>query len=312
VTLPAPGDLFEAAIIGAGPAGAAAAVQLKRYGIEPLVFEKDRVGGLLRNANLVENYPGFPEGISGLDLVDRINFQLQRVGVEVIHQKVTGVDYQSGAFCLVTPARDWYARRLVLATGTEPCPIDVTLSTGAAGRVFSEVYPLLQKRGLRVLVMGGGDAAFDYALNLADKDGRVTILNRGETVKCLPLLWKRAEDCPAVRYLSQTEILSIEEDEQGKDLTALCRTPHGEISLTADYVLFATGRKPALDLISKRLQEQSQELIGAGRLYFVGDVQNGIFRQTAIAAGDGIRAAMQICRAFERQPLEVSLISRRH
>jgi thioredoxin reductase (NADPH) len=312
VRVPTPGACYEAAVIGAGPAGSATAMQLKRYGIEPLVFDKERVGGLLRNANLVENYPGFPDGIPGPELIARIERQLRRLGVEVIQEEVFEVDYRSGSYCVNTRSGCWYARRLILATGTEPCPIEIPVPKGAARRVYSEVYPLLEKRDLQVLIVGGGDAAFDYALNLARLGWRVTILNRSDSVRCLPLLWTRVQDCPDIGYLPNTEILSVEEDRQGKKLTALCASPEGITELTADYLLFAIGRRPSLSILSLGLQQQSETLIQQGLLHLVGDVKNGIFRQTAIAVGDGLRAAMQICRDYERQPSEAAFISRRH
>lgn len=301
--------LSEAAVIGAGPAGAAAAVQLKRYGIDPLVFEKDRVGGLLCNANLVENYPGFPGGISGPELVERLQLQLQQVGVEVINEKVIELDYEEDCFRIQTSGQSWYAKRVVLATGTRPCPIDIPISTRAAGRVFSEVYPLLDKTGSQVLVVGGGDAAFDYALNLTGRGCQVVILNRGENLKCLPLLWDRAAACSSIRYRPGKQILSIRQGEGGDQLVAECRSSEGPLELESDYILFATGREPAVELLSDSLQAKYQELRDAGLLYLIGDVNNGIYRQTAIAAGDGLRAAMQICRLVEQPPVSVSCLS---
>jgi thioredoxin reductase (NADPH) len=294
---------FEAAVIGAGPAGSAAAIQLKRYGIEPLVFEKEKVGGLLHNANLVENFPGFPGGITGPELAYKIKDHLKHAGVEIIYQEVIKIDFEYGFFTVYTSNGCWSARRLVLAAGTIPNNYEIPVSAGAGDRVFSDVVPLNQKSGLRVLVVGGGDAAFDYALNIARRNGHVSIINRNSNVKCLPLLWKRVQDCPSIRYVPETQVLSIEEDGSGNELVAFCTSPIGELKLKADYILFAIGRKPVTGLLSERVEAQQQELKDAGLLYLVGDVVNGIYRQTAIAAGDGIRAAMQICHAYEKQAL---------
>jgi thioredoxin reductase (NADPH) len=311
ITSPIIDRLYEAAVIGAGPAGAAAAIQLKRYGIDPLVFEKDKVGGLLNNANLVENYPGFPGGISGPELVDRINKQLIQVGVGVHFQKVIEVDYEHDFFVINTADAFWLAKRLVFAVGTEPCSIDVPISPGAVSKVFYEVHPLIQKSGLRVMVVGAGDAAFDYALNIAGREGQAAIVNRGNIIKCLPLLWKRAKECPSISYYPNTRILTVQEALNGIELTARCESPEGEFEMAADYILFAVGRNPAANIFSGRLIALQQGLIEAERLFMVGDAVNGVFRQTAIAAGDGLRAAMQICRDYEREPVEVKLDARR-
>ncbi len=107
------------AIIGAGPAGLAAAIQLKRYGIDLLLFEAEAVGGLLRNANLVENYPGFPGGIPGMQLVRLFAEQLQEQGVTVTCARVTGVSEDGGLFRIEAGGQVYHAQILVIATGSQ-------------------------------------------------------------------------------------------------------------------------------------------------------------------------------------------------
>jgi len=126
----------EVAIIGAGPAGIAAAVQLKRYGIEPLVFEKGRIGGLLWNANLVENYPGFPEGISGPELVGKLEAQLRKASIDVIYEEVVRLEE---GFGLKTEGGSYTADIVVVASGTEPRRFPGRISEEVEGRVFYEV-----------------------------------------------------------------------------------------------------------------------------------------------------------------------------
>ena len=108
----------DVAIIGAGPGGIACAVQLSRYGIIPLLFEQDIPGGLLKNANLVENYPGFPGGISGISLTNKMLKQLELAGVPLIHEKVISVYYKSGAYRIITDKKDYSCDLLVIASGT--------------------------------------------------------------------------------------------------------------------------------------------------------------------------------------------------
>ena len=107
-------------IIGAGPAGISAAIQLKRHGIDPLLLEKGNVGGLLRNAWSVENYPGFPEGISGQELVRLFEEQLKKTNVRTVFEEVLSLDMKNGTFLLETPSRTFSSEKVVLATGTKP------------------------------------------------------------------------------------------------------------------------------------------------------------------------------------------------
>ena len=108
------------AIIGAGPAGIACAVQLARYGYKPLLFEKDIPGGLLKNANLVENYPGFPGGISGISLIKKLGRQLAQQGIQVIFEKVDRVSFQENSYQLTTDKNNYSSDILVVASGTSP------------------------------------------------------------------------------------------------------------------------------------------------------------------------------------------------
>jgi thioredoxin reductase (NADPH) len=283
----------EILIVGAGPAGIAAAIQLTRCGLAPVLLEKDSVGGLLRNANLVENYPGFPNGIPGPKLVTLFARQMRRIGVEATRDEVLRLDYADG--WLAETARTVYRPRVVVvAAGTRSRPLPVETPGPARGRVFSEVWPLADVRGQRVAIVGAGDAAFDYALNLAGRGNAVTLLNRGRETSCLPLLRERAAASPSIEYRAQTRLLRIEFDPSTGQLQLT--TDH--CSLNTDYLLFAIGREPALDFLSESVKMQEQTLVESGKLHLVGDVHGGLFRQAAIAAGEGLRAAMEIYRSL--------------
>lgn len=278
-------------IIGAGPAGITAAIQLKRYGIPFVLLEKERVGGLLWNANLVENYPGFPAGVSGPKLVGLIEKQMERIGVRVTFESVGKLGYENGRFLVATSHAEYCPRYVIVATGTRPNPLPVPVPENAQGRVFSDVYHLLAEHDKKIVIVGAGDAAFDYALNLVKRGNFVTILNRGRDVKCLGLLWERAMNEPSIAYRAETPVREVMFDEDAGRLEV--RLDAGE-SLEADYLLFAIGRVPHTDFLSDELVNQN-----INGLYFVGDVKNGLYRQAAIAAGDGLRAAMQIYHSSE-------------
>lgn len=296
-------------IIGAGPAGLTAAIQLRRYRLRPRLFEAHRPGGLLWNANLVENYPGFPQGIPGPQLAQLFLEQATAVGVEITPEPVRHLDWAGGLFRIETGSGVTEARAVVVASGT--CPHLLTgfdIPEGLRARVAYEVADWPALRGERIVIIGGGDAAFDYALNLA-RQNSVIILNRSEQVKCLHLLWERAKTCPNITYHAGTVIQRLLARPDGK-MTVECSSPQGLLTLTAERLIGAIGRDPQMDFLSPSLQREIPVLESRGILHFVGDVKNGLCRQTAIAAGDGLRAAMRLYSALQEMTDESDCLDR--
>lgn len=280
-------------IVGAGPAGLAAAIQLKRYGLKPLIFECSQAGGLLRNANLVENYPGFPQGISGVELVDLFVRQAQNLSIDVIHEEAINVFYRQGVFHTETRNGSYFSKVMVIATGTKPIRFkNLVIPAELSGRVFYEVFDLYGIEGKCVAIVGSGDAAFDYALNLGKKN-QVLLLNRGEHPKCLPLLWERCAQTPSIAYHPDITVCAVKSDGQS-GIWLDCQSEAGEIQFHADYLLGAIGREARLDCLAESLRRQEKKLTKQGVFYMIGDVKNGLYRQTSIAVGDGVMAAMKI------------------
>ena len=257
------------------------------------------MGGLLRNANLVENYPGFPQGISGLESGEFIYHARHRVYASMVtYEEVLELRYDQGLFQVRTRQQSYVSQLVVIATGTKPLHFkNLPIPDDLSDRVFYEVYELLQVEGKHIVIAGSGDAAFDYALNLSRKN-RITILNRGEQPKCLPLLWERAQKVADITYKNNTEINQVSKDIAG-GLCLDCHSTAGTLQLHADYLVGAIGREACLDFLSDEFLQQAQELQERGILHMIGDVKNGIYRQTAIAVGDGVMTAMKICRQLE-------------
>jgi thioredoxin reductase len=287
----------EVIIIGAGPSGIGAAIQLRRYGIRPMIFEKDRVGGLLKNADLVGNYPGFPDGVTGTELISLMKKQVEHAA-DIIYERVVKADYRDGFFEISCAREVFRSQFLVIATGTSPIEYtDIDMPTDTVSAVFYEIYPIIHSESKKIAIVGAGDAAFDYALNLGRKND-VVILNRGTGTRCLPLLRDRVEKSNKIVCKDQTRLLSVNRSRDER-LTVACRCPDGDFELEVDYLVFAIGRKPALEFLSDNIKNNLDKLTGDGSLHLIGDVKNDIYRQTAIAVGDGVLAAMKIYRKMK-------------
>jgi thioredoxin reductase (NADPH) len=283
----------DVAIVGCGPAGIAAAIQLTRSGVSCLVLEKKRIGGLLANANLVENYPGFPAGISGVELVRLMKRHLQAQSIEVIPREVSALSHSGIGFRGVAEGEVFRSRIVILAAGTRPkSPDGVKIQADARPMVLYEVFPILGARDEDIIIVGAGDAAFDYALNLGRRN-RVTILNRTDRVRCLGILRERAEALSSIECVTDTVVLEVAGAAEDR-ISIRCRSRGRGRELTAHHLVFAIGREPELGLLSGPLLESRDRLCEEGLLYFVGDVTRGDRRQTAIAVGDGVRAAMDV------------------
>lgn len=288
-------------IIGAGPAGIATAIQLKRYDIEFVLLEQEEIGGVLRNANLVENYPGFPWGISGLDLVKLFKKQLKENKISTIIERVRELEYKDKEFLAKTDQKVIRSTLAVIATGTKPKGISsVPISDDIKDRIFYEVYPIRKLKKKRIAIIGAGDAALDYALTLSQKN-EVMIINRSEQPKSVPVLAQRCMKSKTISYSGNLDVKKISNKGKKPVLTLTHKDTQKESQVLADYLVIAIGREPCLDFLGPQLQRNFRNLMNAKILYMVGDIKNRIYRQTAICAGDGVKAAMQIHRRLRSE-----------
>jgi thioredoxin reductase (NADPH) len=293
----------EAAVVGGGPCGVAAAIQLKRSGIPSLLFERKAVGGLLWNAHRVENYPGYPRGVPGPALCGLMERHLREAGVEVVFDEVAAIRPGRAGYTLQTAkGRTAHAGAVVIATGTLPRAGFLEGEDRLAGRrIFYEVREIpICPPGRRTAILGGSDAAYDYALNLASKGGRVVILQRSPA-RCLPLLAHRVRRLAGVEVLESVRVDACLETANGLEIRLAGR--EGRNGLEVDFLLIACGRSPDQGLVAPLQTPHPgsgsegifQENLPPG-IFLGGDLVRGDFRQAGIAVGDGLVAAMAAAR----------------
>jgi len=290
------------AIIGAGPAGIAAAVQLRRGGIDFLIFEGGVIGGLLNEAQRVENFPGIPGGLPGRTLAARLKRQLDASGIRVQMSSVLHLSFRDGAFAIRTGKGVRQAARTILACGSTPIAAGPPLDPERLrGRLFASVLPLLKARGEAIAVIGGGDAACDYALNLAARN-QVHVLVRSSRPRALPLLLERCRRHRNIIIHENCRLIRVETRGGMAEVVLKTLNPldgsRGEIACRR--ILTAIGRAPALQFLDPALRSSLSKLGKKKKIYLAGDVGNGRFRQAAIAAADGLRAAMEIQEEVSR------------
>lgn len=279
-------------IIGGGPGGIAAAIQLYRSGYKPLIFESHQLGGLLVNAWCVENYPGFPEGISGLELVQLFREQLALYHPEIIYDYVLKVEKTQRGYRLTTQKdRSYTCKYLIIATGTVPkqyLKLKLNAKVPLTKRIHYEVDEISYLKGKDISIIGGSDAAFDYAMTMS-QENQLSIFMRGSKAKAIKALSDAVQINHQIKVFPKTE---FEDLELKNDRISLNYKTGASIqNHMTDHLLFAIGRTPTMpQLVNRKAFEYEKEK----SVFFVGDVKNSQYRQVAFAVSDGIKAAMTI------------------
>lgn len=291
-------NIFDVIIIGAGPAGISAAIQLKRYGIKFLIFEKDSIGGLLKNASLVENYPGFPKGIKGTGLIKLFKKHLSGLGIGIKKENVIDVNYNKKEFSITTKNELYFSHNIIIASGTKPK--DFSPNNSSSIKYYNEISRLEKEYNKEIAIIGGGDAAFDYAVSLSGNNNKVSIIHRGSRPSCIPALRKTVLRKKNISYFSDLKIAGAARH-KGRNIIECINLINQEKKIIAcDILVVATGREPQLKFIKQENRKKLFSLNGKS-LYFIGDVKNKIYRQATISIGDGIRAAMEISHKLNKE-----------
>jgi thioredoxin reductase (NADPH) len=297
------------AIIGSGPAGLTAALYAARASLEPIVFAGNTPLGQLMITSDVENYPGFPGGIQGPELMQLFRDQAERFGSIIIDRDVTRVDFSQRPFRLWVGDDEYLAEAVIVATGASALWLGLPSEEHFRGRGVSACATCdgFFFRDREIAVVGGGDTALEEALFLTRFASKVTMLVRRDAFRGSKIMQERAfaHDKIVVRW--NTEVTDVQGDMTVKEL-ALRDTVSGEASTLPVQGLFvAIGYKPNTELFAGQLDldERGYCIVnGETRskvegVFVAGDVHDHIYRQAVTAAGDGCKAAIDAERWLE-------------
>jgi thioredoxin reductase (NADPH) len=275
------------AIIGCGPAGSACAVQLKRSGFDPIVYESREAGGTIRAAHFVENYPGFPGGVSGNRLASLICDALENWDVTLVLERVKSLIPVGDLFRVSTADSTGDYRCVIVSTGTRPTKLNgIPVDNKVQKNIIYNVMAVKEAAHVRVGILGGGDVAMDNALHLADTS-EVHVFHRSTEPGALPLLCERARDAGVTLH----ETGSLESVKSAGDKMELV---FEKGRFVVEALLPSIGREPVTEFVAPEILARRACLREERRLYIIGDVASGPYRQVAIAAGEGLKAAMEV------------------
>lgn len=294
-------------IIGSGPAGYTAAIYLGRAGYRPVVIAGALTpGGQLVNTTEVENFPGFPDGIMGPDLMDAMRKQAERFGAEIVYDDVVSADVQGDSKHVVLDGGDTYtARAVIVATGSQVRKLGVPGEAEYSGRGVSYCATCdgFFFRGKPIVVVGGGDSALTEADFLSRFGSSVTVIHRRDTFRASRILVDRAEKNPKIDFRMNAVVERVNgDDESGAHSVTIRDTVTGDTTeIPANGVFVAIGHTPATEFLHGALQLDEHGYItvdGASTrtsvlgVFAAGDVVDGVYRQAISAAGMGCRAAL--------------------
>lgn len=311
-----PQDIENVIIIGSGPAGHTAAIYTARADLKPLMFEGFSQGGVpggqLMITTEVENFPGFPEGITGPDLMIRLREQSSRFGTRIHTQDVDEVDFSKAPYRVVSGGKTYWAHAVIVATGASARYLGLPSEKALMNRGVSAcatcdgALPMFRNQPL--VVVGGGDSAMEEALFLTRFASEVILLHRRQTFAASKIMFERAQKHPKISIRVPMVVEEVLGDDAVSGVRVRNTDTHETETLQAAGLFVAIGHTPNTAVFNKQLDsDEAGYLVTQPRssatnvpgIFACGDVQDRIYRQAITAAGSGCQAAIDCERWLE-------------
>ncbi len=303
-------------IIGSGPAGLTAAIYTARANLNPLLFEGSQPGGQLTITTEVENYPGFPDGIMGPEMMDLFRKQAEKFGTVCLTKDIAKVDFTSRPFKLWAGDELYTADSVIIATGARAKLLDIESENKYFGYGVSACATCdgFFFKGLEVAIVGGGDTALEEAIFLTKFASKVTLIHRRNELRASKIMRERAQKNPKISFLWDSVVEEVlgKEEAGRKAMTGLKikNVKMGTITeMKADGLFIAIGHEPNTSIFKGQIDTYETgyiKLIGTGTatnvngVFAAGDVADSVYRQAVTAAGAGCAAAIDVERYLER------------
>ena len=311
------GDKVKVLIIGSGPAGYTAAIYAARAGLTPMLYTGGQPGGQLTTTNDVENFPGYPEGINGPQMMMDLQKQAERFGTKVNYGLVTSVDFSSYPLKVVVDEKDIIiAETIIIATGATAKYLGIPSEETYANRGVSAcaVCDGYFYRGKEVAVVGAGDSAAEEATYLSKLCTKVHLIVRRDEMRASKIMQQRVLSSPNIEIHWNTETDEILGDDNGVNGVRLSNTKTGEKKDIAVLGFFlAIGHKPNTDIFKGQLDMDESGYLkvhpGSTRtnvdgVFAVGDVADRVYRQAITAAGSGCMGALDAEKFLAAKEME--------
>jgi thioredoxin reductase (NADPH) len=300
-------------IIGSGPAGLTAAIYTARANLYPLVVEGPQPGGQITSAPEIENFPGFPEGITGYELIELIKKQALRFNAEIISGIVTRVDFSVNPLLVEIDGKPEHSMAVIIATGASAQYLGLESEKRFIGKGISACATCdgFFYRNKDVIVIGGGDSALQEAFYLSKMCRKITVIHRRDQFRASKILQERIKADPRIDALMDTVVTEFLPDDSGLKIGSarILNKKTGESSLfRTDGVFVAIGRKPSTDIFRDHLLlDASGNIVvhdgtqtSVKGVFAAGDAANPLYRQAITAAGTGCMAAFDAERYLEK------------
>ena len=310
-------------IIGSGPAALTAAIYTARANLSPLVLAGVKWGGQLMLTTGVENYPGFPQGILGPELMEKFREQATRFGAEIVAEDVTAVDFKVRPFKIFVSQKSYQTRAVIIATGAETKWLGLENEKRLIGRGVSSCAPCdaFFFKDKNVIVVGGGDSAMEEALTLTKFARSVAIIHRRDEFRASKIMIDRAKANKKISFILNSEVVDVLGKDKVEGVKIKNNQDNSVKEMAVDGVFVAIGHLPSTSIFTGQVDldekgyviRRSQIHLGGGSMgnykmmtsvegvFVAGDVHDYHFRQAVTAAGYGCMAALEVEKWLDAQ-----------